>query len=121
MYTGHSPSSTSRRNLRHFNQLFNTEKPGRFASFSPTPITPSVDYDLKAIGKGSPTLVIYGKNDWYVPLEGVSALMNDLSSETTTFQALSKDLANHIDPLIGITLAPETVQLVFDHIEKYNL
>ena len=111
------PSSTSRRNLRHFNQLFQTD---RFAPFSPPTLMPlpGTDYPLSAI-KAPQTLIIYGRNDWFVPQTGVDRLKGDLPDRSVfNFTALSKPLANHIDPLIGKTLAPETNSLVFGFLER---
>lgn len=110
------PTTTSSQNLRHFNQLFLTN---RFAAFNPlVPEVPGPDYNLKAI-KGPQTLIIYGQNDWFVPLSGIEQLKADLADRSVfNFTALSNPTANHIDPLIGKTMAPETNRLVYDFLER---
>lgn len=100
------PTSTSRRNLRHFKELFNTNRFKRFGS-------KGEDYPLENI-TFSPIYVIYGENDWFVPLDGVDALEKDLPK--ATFYQL--DGANHMDPLVGLRAAVETNWQVLKYIQE---
>ncbi len=107
VYTTHMPSSTARRNLRHFKELFATNRFKRFDG--------DADYPLHQI-TFSPIFVVYAANDYFVPLNGVQALRGDLPNSTVFYQ-LSDPSANHIDPLVGLTAAVETNWQVLKYLQ----
>lgn len=110
------PTSTSRRNLLHYKQLFDTD---RFKRYTEDPLKPAKDYPLTAISLNS-IHVIYGPNDWVVPLDGVDKLKDELPKPSTTFHKLSNPHANHVDPLVGKRSGPETNWEVLRYIESKN-
>lgn len=113
---GHMPTSTSRRNLLHYKQLMDED---RFKRYDTNLIIPTAkDYPLDKITL-KPILVIYGPNDWVVPLASVDKLKKDLSNISgRTFYPLSNPHANHIDPLVGKRSAPETNWQVANYLEQ---
>lgn len=120
----HQPTSTSARNLLHFDQMFNYGKFGhydlgylgnlwKYGQLRPP------QYDLTNITHPS-MHIIYGRNDKYVPIESVQRLEKDLRNISKEFYPVSNPRANHIDPLIGIHISPEVINKVLSILRDYE-
>ena len=121
VYMAHQPTSTAGKNLVHFDQLFKSNK---FQKYDYGPVlnlakygqaTPP-EYDLTKITHPA-VYVIYGANDWFVPLSGVEKLKTDLSN-AKEFYEISNPKSNHMDPLIGIDDAIEVNKKMISILEE---
>ena len=120
VYMSHQPSSTALKNIVHFNQLFSTDK---FAKFDYGPIQNLAiygklippEYHLASISHPA-VYVIYGRNDWFVPLSGVEALKKELKAKE--YYEISNVKSNHMDALIGLEDAIEVNQKVASILEE---
>lgn len=120
----HQPTSTSARNLLHFDQMFNK---GKFAHYDFGFLgnlrrygqLRAPEYDLTSI-KHPSMHIIYGRNDLYIPLKSVERLEQDLKGVAQEFYPISEPRANHIDPLIGINISPEVIDKVLSILPNYE-
>jgi len=106
VYTSHMPSSTAIKNIVHFDQLFHVNIFQKYDYGSVQNLvkygTATVpQYDLTKITL-QPLYVIYGLNEWFVPLDGVNMLKNDLNVPNDNFWPVPNNLTNHMDTLIGL-------------------
>lgn len=63
--------------------------------------------------------VIYAKNDWFVPIHGIHALKRDIPHLREIYQ-ISNPQANHIDPLVGMTVALEVNAKIINILRRYR-
>lgn len=122
VYTAHM-GSTSKRNLRHFHQLFSSN---RFARFDHGPEgnmqkfgqKESPLYDLTQIRHNS-IHVIYSLNDLFAPLDGVEQLSKDIANLKEMYE-IQDAQANHADPLIGTDVAVEVNNKILNILKQYK-
>ncbi len=115
--------STSKRNLRHFHQLFSSN---RFARFDHGPEgnmqkfgqKESPLYDLTQIRHNS-IHVIYSLNDLFAPLDGVEQLSKDIANLKEMYE-IQDAQANHADPLIGTDVAVEVNNKILNILKQYK-
>ena len=75
-------------------------------------------YNLSAIRHPN-MYIIYARNDWYVPMDGIKMLKHDLKT-AREFYEISDPKANHMDPLIGIDVAVEVNRKIIKTLAYYS-
>ena len=122
VYTSQVPTTTSNRNVMHFHQLFNSNRFQKYdhgdgVNLALYGTTYPPEYNIRAISHPN-VYVIYARNDWYVPMDGVAMLKRDLRARE--FYEISDPQANHMDPLIGLNIAREVNWKVITTLERYS-
>ena len=116
------PTSTSAKNLRHFNQLFISNKFQKFdyglGNWQHYGQSTPPEYPLQNITH--PALyIIYSDNDYFVPVTGIQTLETLLKTAKEFYQ-VSDPLSNHMDVLTGKDVAVEVNIKVLSILETYN-